>query len=458
MNLRLLKVAPILMLFSVFFTQDNQYLLASLCIIATFSTLQIFRLADYSIYRLSNIFFLYTFISFPVAIFFNCLLEIPVVRSDLWGDSYNAIIAYIIGSIFFIFGLLAFKIKKGSFNRMNSFINALPPIRTNILITLIHVPIVFLHLYLGTYFHSSITDFNFTNASYLNVLNYFFAIANLGLIFQTYRYISTESKLDLVVMLILLLFSVFIYLPSGSRIFFMSIVFTFIITFSFKNNFDKKDGFLLAFILLTSILLINYSDLYRNISDLKLVSKSSVISEIENQASEREITTGLVILSRMSDFTAAGRLISDTPEKFPYRYFAGVLDWWQILIPGFLRPSDKILNLNDGAELTYKYNVSTTESSSSPVTIFGDLFTRFGWIGICLGFFSFAIILASIDDKLNKISPLERLIFLGFYSITILRSFESSLLVIFTAFTRDLFIFYLLSIFSIKFFLRVKRL
>ena len=42
------------------------------------------------------------------------------------------------------------------------------------------------------------------------------------------------------------------------------------------------------------------------------------------------------VISRFSDYTVVGRVITYTPEEIPYRGFEHLDDLWQIFVPGFL--------------------------------------------------------------------------------------------------------------------------
>ncbi|OFW13274.1 MAG: hypothetical protein A3H27_01700 [Acidobacteria bacterium RIFCSPLOWO2_02_FULL_59_13] len=392
-------------------------------------------------------------IFYPAAVLFNLMLEWPAVRPDLWEDASWAMAGCSVG--LFCLALGAYVDRKVMWRKANRqpFAGEAPPtsLYFNVAISAL-IPVVALFRFnLGLYYHIAVNpDYRFDMVQYLNVLEHVLWIGYCGVVLQLYRLIKTRSRLDFQVAVALVLGAILVFLPSGGRgQAFGFLPFVIIAYMTWEGRIERKLAMLAGGIVAIVSLSVTV-DVYRNLTGLDTESTAAKYRILFEQA---EIVAGGVadpwegtFVGRMSDFTAAGRIIADTPGLFDYRYFDGVGNWWQIAIPKFLRPEHDELNIIEGAQVTQNYGVTDGEHTSTPVTIIGDLFSRFGWIGVCAGMFVIGMILANLDAWIfERMDAVWKICFSLLFYRLIMSLVNVSVLVAFITFTRDLLIIYLLS-------------
>lgn len=346
-------------------------------------------------------------IIFPMAAFLNYLGDGLAVREDLWPESSLAMWGCVVGLTGLGMGLLASRLFGGAWKPIKLVNNALfiTSRKFNWSLTLIVVLVALIHIISGTYYHGSIGSFNFEAVSYLNTLHHLLWIGYLGMFLQLYRWTQTRAKTDLFALFVMVSIAVGVYVPSGAR--YMAIGFIpllGIFYLSWDRNFSRNLAVTIAaaiFGVFVSIVM----DVYRNTLGVSAYSMFDKFSLLADASSTSSINTtddggGNIILGRLSEFSAVGRIIATTPEFHPFTGMDGVEDWWQIWIPKVWRPAATELFINDGAVTALRYGISPGESSSAPITIIGDLFVRFGWPGIFLGMTMLGFSFASLDSWL----------------------------------------------------------
>lgn len=384
---------------------------------------------------------------FPIAVFANLLLEYPAVREDLWESAGLAMLGCAVGCIGLVFGSMLSRlvnIKYKSFSDTNL---STPLFLNIILFLLVPVPALVMY-YLGIYFHIAVTgDFAFDKNIYLNLLGIINWIGYTGIFLQLRRYYMKKTMIDAVIFIAMVIFAILIFLPSGSRssaILFIPLLLVYYIILE-RRYYMKLIMLAISAVLL--IIIIITAEIYRDSTGRLELTSTETVSIMESSfitGFEDKDKTIYLLIGRFSDFSAVGRIIDYTPKNFPYRGLEGVEDWWQMFVPGFLRPN---VNLStDGAQQTLKYEVTPADTTSTPVMIIGDLYSRGGWIGILIGMIIIGFTLGVIDRSLLYGRNVFSLIFFVIYGGRhVFPIHTASLLNVFVTLTRDLFLTIILS-------------
>lgn len=422
--------------------------MAIMSVIAAIVTMLLFYSVNYSCYSYVTVYSIMAFISYPIAAYANLLINSPAVRIDLWEETPIALLGYIVGVVCIYLGAVAHARINRNKTKLNDGRNIVISVKFNAAMTAGIILVAILKIRLGLYFHASVTSFSGENAGYLNLLEHLTCLSYCGIYLQAYRYIITKSKNDLFFVLVYSLLPIIIYLPSGSRIQALGHLPLLVLFYLYFEKNIKAQIVALSLGVFLFVTLTVTVGIYRDMKGLADASSIEKYSMLQLAAGEAQLGNAdpqSLLVGRMSDFVATGRIISKTPEWFPFKSIEGMDGWVQILLPGFFRPSEATVNFNDGAVETYKYGVTAGDWTSTPVMILGDLFARFGWWGIVFGMFMFGYILAALDLKMAN----QKIIFFIVFNVLFFRFvwmlYAGSLLASFSAFTRDMFLVYLVA-------------
>lgn len=417
-------------------------------IAASVLTMLLLSSVNYSCFSSVTIYSLMAFVSYPVAVYANLLLESPAVRPDLWEETGFALSGYIIGVVFMYFGVKVHKFFSRNNEKHADDVCVVTSVRFNFAVASIVLFVVILKLKLGLYYHGSIVSFSGENNGYLNLLEHLSWLSYCGMFLQVYRYIATKSKKDLFFALILVSVPMLAFLPSGSREQAFGYMPLLILFYLYFEKSFKAQVTALSMALLIGVPLMIIVGIYRDIkgvADVSGAEKYAAFQIAASAAQSEKIDSKRIIVGRLSDFVATGRIIAKTPEEFPFSGFTGMEEWWQVFLPGFLRPSSSSLNFTEGAVETQRYRVSNGEWTSTPIMILGDLFRRFDWWGIVCGMFIFGYVLSAIDLILSSQKKVFFIVFGVLFFRFVWRLYVDSLLISFSAFTRDILLVYLVS-------------
>jgi hypothetical protein len=237
-----------------------------------------------------------------------------------------------------------------------------------------------------------------------------------------------------------------LYLPSGNREATIEhLVIGFIFYLVLENNGRAKFFIIQSFIVLVAFLLV-FMYAYRDggvTSSGSVVSQYSEVSSAEYTQENASPLTGLV--ERLSEYVALGRVIDHVPSRWPYDGLKAMDTWWQVALPGFLRPKKNTINFNEPAQFSEDIGISPGWWSSAPLMLMGDFFRRFGWLGLTFGMFIVGSSLRMLDDSFKSHSPFFKIFFYTIMAKTIWRLYSGSLLGFFVGFTRDLVVAYLIA-------------
>lgn len=439
-----------MLLYASFHNEGYRANIAWSAAIAAIACILTIALASYRLASFVTIFCLMTLISYPLAAFANLLSGHPAVREELWVQTDFAMWGCAIGALSMALGVgiqSAYSKWKGSINSAQ-FNFQLAPIGLNFGLFLILPVVAVIKLHLGLYYHSSIQPYNFANQHYLNFLEHLTWIAYSGIFLQMGRFIQTGTLKDGLYILAMAVFAIFLFLPSGNRVQAIGFLPLLLIAYlSWEPRLRRKIWISCLGVIATMCIFYAMA-IYRSIPELdkydfgekavKFIGMLSTPNLIEDKFKEQ-------FVFRISDYVSTGRIIATTPELHPFRFSEGMGSWWQIMVPGFLRPTGQELNFMEGAETTLKYGVSVDRKSSTPVMFVGDLYSRFGWGGVIGGMLLLGMVLQKLDESCLKSSSFQKIFFFIFFARVVFHLYTDSVLIAFASLTRELVFIYILS-------------
>jgi hypothetical protein len=443
------------MIFSLPFIKEGDLGVFGATIAATVAGLLAMAAVGYDITSFVSIVAMTHLLFFPMAVWGNLLLPGLVVRWDLWVTSDLAMWGCTVGVLAlglgaFIAGRLAPPTRK-SFSGSRTL--PLPSFKFNLILVSLIVPICFIQLILGLYYHSGITDNKMQNYFYSNLIDLALFTSHAGIFLQTFRYCRTRSSREGYWAIAFCVMHIIILMPSGSRTgalaFFPLLVLAYL---KWESNTLRKALAVVITLVFIPALIYGMGQ-YRGLKNVDLLSFNEKL-DASLQSPLAFYTKGggeLVplaeVISRFSDYTAVGRIIGDTPDSIPYRGSEQLDKLWQIFVPGFLQLIPERINLNDSADICDLYGITRSRyiTGTSPAMVIGDLFSRWGWGGVALGMALIGFILRQIDRRmLSRWDTFAVLFFVlfGRYIITIV---SSSLVNIVVVFSRELLVMTLIA-------------
>jgi hypothetical protein len=447
---RLAWIVLALMIFSLPFIKEGDLGVFGATIAATVACLLALASVGYELTSFVSIVALTHFLFFPVAVWGNLLLPEMVVRWDLWVSSDLAmwgcaagVLALGLGA--FISGRLVTPIRKNFFSSRTS---ALPSFKFNLMLVLLIVPICLVQLFLGLYYHSAITESKMQNLFYVNLITMAQFISHAGIFLQTFRYCRTRSPRDGYWAIAFCMLHIIILMPSGSRTgalaFFPLLVLAYL---KWESNTWRKVVAVMATLVLIPALIYGMGK-YRGLKYVEFLSFNEKLDTslqtplMFYTKGGRELIPLAEVISRFSDYAAVGRIIAYTPDSIPYRGGEQLEKLWQIFVPGFLKLIPDRINLNDGADLCDLYGITKSRfmTGTSPSMIIGDLFSRWGWVGVALGMALIGFILRQIDLRLLRRWDTFTVLFFVLFGRYVMMLVSSSLINVAVVFTRELLV------------------
>ncbi len=314
------------------------------------------------------------------------------------------------------------------------------PIVFNVLIFSIISLVVTLKIATGNYYHVTIGGVTKVS-NWSNLLAVLSWISYCGLYLQMIRYFKTRSSIDGLVVLTMMLIPIILFLPSGNRESAIEhLPIAFIIYLTFESNIKLKilmSSFGIALIGFLLVFMYAYRDSGLSASD-SVIDQYSQVAGAEIVSENQTPVTGLI--QRLSEYVALGRVIDHVPSRTQFSGLEGMDTWWQIFLPGVLRPDSNKLNFNEPAEFSRDIGIAPGWWSSAPLMLKGDLFRRFGWLGLALGMFCVGFLMRILDYSFISKTTTFRIIIYTLMAKTIWRLYANSLLGFATGFTRDLLV------------------
>lgn len=385
---------------------------------------------------------------YPLPGFCNLLLEVPAVRADLWDSAELAMWGCTVGCLGLALGALLACL--GGSRRRRIVLRAqgtASSFRFNLILFSLLPLVAYTQYLLGIYYHISLTgEYAFENSIYNNVLTIIAWIGYSGIFLQVGRYCQFRKLKDGIYALCMTIIAVLVYFPSGSRTAAIGFLPLLLICYLTLENRIHMKVAVLTVAILSVFLIVAVIGFYRSEIEAGGGSMEEKISTMEDAADmviEEKVVAFTLIVRRFSDFVATGRIIEYTPSIFPFRGGENMEDWWQMFLPGFLRP--QVMLANDGARLALTYGVSINDMSSSPAMIIGDLYSRAGWGAVALGMTLVGFLLGWLDRLLlNRLDFFSILLF-ALLGREIFSIVSMSLLNVFVLFAREVIVMSILA-------------
>jgi len=453
-DLRKLVWLPAILLLTAPFVRRSEWPLLGLAIVAAVSILVPVHLTRYRLWTFTSLYCLANFVFFPVAMVANLLLDRPAMHPDLWQHAHLALIGITLGMATFSCGHFTTSALLRRGGKAEASIPYLPGRRINFLLVSSIVLVVLFKIKVGAYFHASIMQQSADAGVFLNILENLQWVALLGVFLQVYRYVQTRKLSDGFQALVLVLIPILLYLPSGSRI--QAIGFLPLLCWGFLAWEPRRlqkvlvlGGGLTAIISLMVVM-----GIYRNIEDVGNAGLKEQYKLLASAEATASVDPTALVIQRLSDCLSAGQIMATTPERYPYRKFEGMGTWWQAAVPGFLRPQENRIDMDEGANTTLKYGISTSPDSSSPVTTIGDLFSRFGYIGIAAGMFLVGCAFSLADSLVTGRNNIRNIVFFILFARTSWIMLWAPIMVNGIVFMRELPVLLILSAIVTRFIIR----
>ncbi len=411
---------------------------------AAFACLLAVAAVDYSPTSFVAIVAVTHLIFYPLAAWGNLLLPEPAVRWDLWVDTGLAMWGCMVGVLALALGAwLAKAVHTAKKSSESGVLGRPTQLKFNVFLVSLLIPGVLIMRALGIFYHSAVTEYNLGSTAYVNLVSILLNISLCGIFLQVYQYTRSHSVRDLCWAALLCLAPVIVFLPSGMRGTALGFLPLLILAFWKWETDSRRKILALAAVLAILFPVTAGMGFYRGEAGIaQLTYEQKMHAALEATVRQGEAPSGALtaIVSRFSDYVATGRIIADTPKIIPYRGAAGMADWWQIYVPGFLNILPHRIDLGDSIEICDRYGIthSQNRASSAPAMIIGDLFSRWGWAGVILGMMALGFILRLLDLRVFNRWTTFTIIFYVMFGRSVVSLVNVTLLAVFLDLAREL--------------------
>ncbi len=374
------------------------------------------------------------FFAFPFAVFMNLSFDVSV-REDLWVESHYAMYLCALAIPFFALGCRAAK-----WPGDKKLLNTERTTRAASILTWAMVfPAVFILYSAGLYYHGAEGDYNFEATWMLNMLSYMIMISYVGVLLQLRRYLQTKKFIDIVLCFLLAFGVMLVFLPSGGRQSVIQFIpFLMAYYLSEQSGFGINRIFMIVIVSVFIVLVVAVVGLNRGkYRDAEISTRLDAYAETMGDIGQQREEAQETVAGRFSDYAPVGRIVAVFPDVFPYRFFEEMDQWWQVILPGFVRKTmgTDAYSFTAGTQLTEKIGVSGGAGGTTGTTLPGDLYSRFGWFGMIIGMFLIGFLIQKVENRFFNKSLFGSLFFM-IGGIRFL--FLSSLFSVFLALTKDL--------------------
>lgn len=440
LNPRVIWLFPALLLSTTPFVHKSDIVLLLLGVLASVAILVPLVVTKYRMMTFTSTYCVMNLVFFPGALLANLLLPEPAMNPYLWLNVDKALLGITSGMGAFSLGhVFVRRWKRGSDDRRAGRLY-LPHAGWNTLLASATILIVAIKFSLGVYYHSSILTGGEEASGFLNLIENLSWIAYLGIFLQVYRFTVTRARSDGVLALVLILLPIALYLPSAGReqtIGFLPLLCWVFLAWERRAAYRAMVAVGVGVFLITVIAAVG---IYRRDDNVAGAGIDEQYQILATTLTSGQVNPTKLVVSRLSDCLAAGQIIATTPTPFPYRNLEGVGTWWQIYLPGFLRPETDRIDMSEGATTTTTYGINTSPFSSSPVTTIGDLYSRHGYLGIIGGMLLIGAAFSLADSIVQGRNNLRNIVFFVLFTRITWRLYAAPFMVNFIAFGREILV------------------
>jgi len=403
-------------------------------------------------------------IQYPVAALLILWLPYPEmsIETELWNMTSETMWLYTMFMLFFLLGVLTVKgMQKRQFsNRFKASyaidrydILSYQPYFLYILLFAGLVAVV-INIQLGTYYHKNVQSYNISNAVSYGLVGYLYYISYVGITLQVVRYSITHSKKDAFHVAIMVILAIAMYAPSGARRFILT---PFVIAFLFyvALNRDTRQTLLVVvgFVAILSVSL-PILEAYRSISvhTANYGFFEKILVMVEGFANfnlgeeENSIVLFVQLLGRrLADYVSVGYIIDYMQSGGEYYGFSDLIYMPIHIIPTLLKPDSPLVYTYDAVIMNdLGFRPIAITGGSSPLMLIGDFYLRGGTLAVSIGAFIMGVLMTYADMFIHRLKVVGLMIIV--FSLDNVLSLHSyTILKLFTFFTKQLLIYFILS-------------
>ncbi len=383
--------------------------------------------SSYSLVSLVTVVCVYLLFHFSIGPVFNLMLARPRIRPDLWITTDLAQIACIVAALAMAAGVWFTRI---FFSRQRSpvygdTIHLVAPVGAGMLVML-YVPVFAFFVVTGVYDWRFISVPKLTASismygGFLNQVSNMENLASAGICLQLFRYVHTGRRIDLYFLIIFASVPVLLFAPTGNRSQALLHI-PYLALFYAALEPNRKRALVVIFWSAALVVFLTAAiGAYRSQPDERAASFEGQWEQIMSyqplegqiRLAGRQLTPLEHLAERLNDYVTCGRIIAWTPQIVPFRRTERLSDILSMWVPKILFPERR--NIGQSAIVSTRYEVTGWGGASSPSTLPGDLFSRWGWPGIVLGLFLLGCSLALTDRWLLRIWSTRLIIFYGLF-------------------------------------------
>lgn len=380
-------------------------------------------------------------------IFYPVTALVAIVAADMYSIkiSESAMINSLIAYEVFIGGMLAIELlakrrksKVDIRRRDNLYVSRA------LMLLVIYIITIVVRLELRLYYHVSIDPhYNVHASSYQNILDKMHWVGLVSVFLIWYKYQISNRAPYLFLFIIVTVFCVSVYIPSGSRTTafgFVPILLIYIYS-CMRSHYMRISFLVVSLVAMSSLVILS--------GKLRVDSSNFVGATVQQDV-------GLLV-DRLSDYLNTGKVVSLIPGSFDQRYLEGLGDIWQGIFPSFARAYLGLtVNFNDGPLYAQKIGLSSGPWTSVPLTVLGDVYSRFSWGGIVVFSIILGLLLKFYDFILIRSPILFKIILLVLYSRYLSQIYVADLQIVFLTLTREFILSLFLSYIIYRFVRRRK--
>jgi hypothetical protein len=432
-------------------------------VVALLATFFVLHVLHYKIISFASIFILISCIQYPVAALLVLWLPYPEMslETELWNMTPETMWMYTMSILFFLLGVLIVKkIQRRQFsNRFKASytidrydILSYQPYFLYILLFAGLVAVV-INIQLGTYYHKNVQSYNISNAVSYGLVGYLYYISYIGITLQVVRYSITHSKRDAFHVAIMVILTIAMYAPSGARRFILTpLVIAFLFYIAFNRDTRRTLLVVVGFIAILSVSL-PILEAYRSVS----VHAASygffekILVMVEGFANfdlggENSMVFFVQLLGRrLADYVSVGYIIDYMQSGGEYYGFSDLIYMPIHIIPTLLKPDSPLIYTYDAIIMNdLGFRPVAITGGSSPLMLIGDFYLRGGALAVSIGMFIMGVLMTYADIFIYRLKVVGLMIIvfsfdnaLSMHSYTILK--------VFTFFTKQLLIYFILS-------------